>query len=253
MTGGAILTLQGVSKSFGGVMAVRDLSLSVPPGSICGLIGPNGAGKTTVFNLVTGAYPCTRGSIFFRDEEVTRLQPHRITRLGIARTFQTIRLFANLSAWEHVLVGQNFLGKRDGRRGWPSAPHWERGRIDEAEEIVGLLGLERVKEHKASTLPYGIQRKVEIARALATRPSLLLLDEPAAGLNIQESEELLTTLHRIHERGVSLLIIEHDMRVIMGLCHHIFVLNFGEKIAEGTADQIRASDQVIEAYLGSEE
>jgi branched-chain amino acid transport system ATP-binding protein len=253
VNGTALLRLADVSKTFGGVMAVRELNLEVCRGRICGLIGPNGAGKTTVFNLITGVYPCTEGCISFLDTELTRLKPHTITRLGVARTFQTIRLFASLSTREHVMVGQNSLmGKsasgeaaRNGVR--------QKNLREEAEEILHLLGLWDVRGRRASTLPYGTQRKVEIARALATRPRLLLLDEPAAGLNMQETRDLLKTLATINERGTSILIIEHDMRVIMGICHHIFVLNFGQKIAEGAPEEIRANEQVIEAYLGKEE
>ncbi len=254
MSAGPILTLRSVQKAFGGLLAVNALSLTMPRAGICGLIGPNGAGKTTVFNLITGVYPCTGGSVLLEDREITTLKPYRITRLGIARTFQTIRLFANLSTWEHVLVAQSSLARRKGEGALPPAHgNGKKGLEEEGEEILRLLGLWEVRRRKASTLPYGTQRKVEIARAIATRPKLLLLDEPAAGLNIQETEELLKTLKGIHERGLSILIIEHDMRVIMGICHHIFVLNFGQKIAEGSPEEIRTNEQVIEAYLGREE
>jgi len=247
-----ILSLESVHKNFGGLQAVLNLSLQVQERQICGLIGPNGAGKTTVFNLITGVYPCSRGSIHAGETGLTRLKPHQIVRLGVARTFQTIRLFQNLTTWEHVLVGQN-VPARLSREGRFSAGRVQKKDLrEEAERILHLLGLWEVRSGKASNLPYGIQRKVEIARALATRPRLLLLDEPAAGLNIQETEDLLKTLHKIGEMGITLLIIEHDMRVIMGICHHIFVLNFGRKIAEGAPGQIRANEQVIEAYLGRE-
>lgn len=253
MSGEPILMLYSVHKSFGGVEAVRDLTLSICAGHIYGLIGPNGAGKTTVFNLITGVYPCDLGSIRMADKELTQLKPHQIVRLGLARTFQTIRLFANLTTWEHVRVGQS-QSTRPGGRGIFSLDRAHKKRLkEEAHRILDLLGLWEVRFRKASTLPYGIQRKVEIARALGMGPKLLLLDEPAAGLNIQETEDLLKTLGKIYELGITLLIIEHDMRVIMGLCRHIFVLNFGQKIAEGTPDQIRVNEQVIEAYLGKEE
>lgn len=252
MTDKSILTLDSVYKTFGGIEALRDLSLSIYPGQVYGLIGPNGAGKTTVFNLITGVYPCTQGQIKMGNRDLTRLKPHQIVRLGLARTFQTIRLFANLTTWEHVWVAQN-RSTRSGQRGiFPFRRAQERILRGEAEEILTLLGLWEVRSHKASTLPYGTQRKVEIARALAIQPKIMLLDEPAAGLNPQETEDLLKTLNKIYALGKTILIIEHDMRVIMGLCQHIFVLNFGQKIAEGTPDQIRRNEQVIEAYLGKE-
>jgi branched-chain amino acid transport system ATP-binding protein len=253
MSGKPILTLTGVSKNFGGLLAVNNLNLNVHKEQICGLIGPNGAGKTTVFNLITGVYPCTKGSILSEEVDLTQLKPYHITRLGLARTFQTIRLFKNMTTWEHVMVGQGFR-PRSGTGGiLPFNRTRERNLRDEAKEILILLGLWEMRHWKASILPYGIQRKVEIARALALQPKLLLLDEPTAGLNIQETNELLKTLNKIHELGITILIIEHDMRVIMELCDHIFVLNFGQKIAEGTPDQIRVNGQVIEAYLGREE
>ena len=248
-----LLTLTEVDKSFGGLLAVNNLNLNIYKGQIYGLIGPNGAGKTTVFNLITGVYPCTKGSIFSERIDLTQLKPHAITRLGFARTFQTIRLFANMTTLEHVMVGQNFLARSPFGGILPLGSGKERNLREQAKEILILLGLWEVRHQKALTLPYGIQRKVEIARALATQPKLLLLDEPTAGLNIQETKDLLKTLNKIHEQGITLLIIEHDMRVIMELCYHIFVLNFGQKIAEGTPDQIRVNEQVIEAYLGKEE
>jgi branched-chain amino acid transport system ATP-binding protein len=248
-----LLTLTEVDKTFGGLLAVNNLSINIYKGQIYGLIGPNGAGKTTVFNLITGVYPCTKGSIFSGNLNLTQLKAHAITRLGFARTFQTIRLFANMTTLEHVMVGQNFLTRSSIRGVLPLGSGKERNLEEQAKEILILLGLWEVRRKKALTLPYGIQRKVEIARALATQPKLLLLDEPTAGLNIQETKDLLKTLNKIHEQGITLLIIEHDMRVIMELCDHIFVLNFGQKIAEGTPDQIRVNEQVIEAYLGKEE
>lgn len=248
-----LLTLTEVDKTFGGLLAVNNLSINIYKGQIYGLIGPNGAGKTTVFNLITGVYPCTKGSIFSESIDLTQLKPHTIIRWGFARTFQTIRLFANMTTLEHVMVGQNFLARSPIGGILPLGSGKERNLREQAKEILILLGLWEVRHQKALILPYGIQRKVEIARALATQPKLLLLDEPTAGLNIQETKDLLKTLNKIHEQGITLLIIEHDMRVIMELCDHIFVLNFGQKIAEGTPDQIRVNEQVIEAYLGKEE
>jgi len=247
-----ILIMSGVSKHFGGLVAVGDLSLTIYKGQIYGLIGPNGAGKTTVFNLITGVHTCTMGSIVSENKDLTLLKPHAITRMGLARTFQTIRLFKNMTVWEHVLVAQNCLTGSGKRGDHEEGLLHRKGLEDEAREILELLGLSELKERKASTLSYGVQRKVEMARALATRPKLLLLDEPTAGLNIQETKDVLKTLHTIHEKGITLLIIEHDMKVIMEFCDHIFVLNFGEKIAEGAPAHIRAHEQVIECYLGRE-
>ena len=248
----SILTLTSVFKNFGGVTAVQNLTLQIPEKGICGLIGPNGAGKTTVFNLITGVYPCSKGSIKTGDQELTRLKPYQITRLGIARTFQTIRLFKSMTTWEHVRVAQRSFPKEEGSEASGRGGE-ERNFRTEADEILDLLGLGNFRSLLATTLPYGTQRKVEIARALAIQPEVLLLDEPAAGLNIHETEDLLKTLEKIHRRGITLLIIEHDMRIIMGLCDPIFVLNFGQLIAAGTPDAIRRNDQVIEAYLGKEE
>ncbi|MEE9418641.1 MAG: ABC transporter ATP-binding protein [Desulfatiglandaceae bacterium] len=249
----SILTLNGVYKNFGGLMAVDNLGLNVFQGQICGLIGPNGAGKTTVFNMITGVYPCLRGSMLLKEVDITSTKSYRITRLGIARTFQTIRLFPHLSTLEHVLIGQNFLARsRIGGILSLGRTH-EMSLRGEADEILNLLGLWEVRHQKAITLPYGSQRKVEIARALATRPKLLLLDEPSAGMNIRETEELLKIISKIHELGITILVIEHDMRVVMGICDHIVVLNFGKKIAEGTPTEIRQNEGVLEAYLGRED
>ena len=249
----AILSLQEVRKNFGGVTAVDDLTMQVFPGQVCGLIGPNGAGKTTVFNLITGVYRCQRGSIFFGDAEITSAKPYRITRLGVARTFQTIRLFPSFSTFEHVRVAQTCLsasGKKEGLVGGRSF----RARLqEEAAGLLSLLGLWEARNLKAATLPYGSQRKVEIARALATRPRLLLLDEPVAGMNARETEELLVIISKIREMGITILLIDHDMKFVMGLCDRLWVLNFGRKIAEGTPQEIQRNESVLEAYLGREE
>ena len=248
-----LLTLKEVTKNFGGLRAVNDLSLDVSKGYIYGLIGPNGAGKTTVFNLITGVYPCTSGDIFLEDAAVTALKSYRIARLGISRTFQTIRLFPSMTTWENVLIGQNYLTKSGIRGILPIRRSQEVELRRQAEEALNVLGLWEMRDRKAVTLPYGSQRKVEIARAIAARPKLLLLDEPTAGMNIRETKDLLGVLSKIHDLGITILVIEHDMRVVMGICDHIFVLNFGQKIAEGTPAEIRKNEEVLEAYLGKEE
>ena len=253
MNDGELLTLKNVTKQFGGLLAVNDLSMEVSKGYIYGVIGPNGAGKTTLFNLISGVYPCTTGSIRLEDVELTSLRPHRIARLGISRTFQTIRLFPNMSTWEHVLIGQNFRCRSGLRSVVPIRRGEELTLRGEAEEALRLLGLWEVRGRRAVTLPYGSQRKVEIARALSARPKLLLLDEPSAGMNARETEDLLNVLSTIHDLGITILVIEHDMRVVMGICDHIIVLNFGQKIAAGTPREIRENEEVLEAYLGKEE
>jgi branched-chain amino acid transport system ATP-binding protein len=244
-----ILSLERVRKNFGGLMAVDELTMSILPGQICGLIGPNGAGKTTVFNLITGVHRPAQGAIHLGGEEITFAKPYRITRLGIARTFQTIRLFPNLSTMEHVLVAQNCPAQhrpqdRDASR---------QASRDGVRGLLTLFGLWEVRNQKAITLPYGSQRKVEMARALATRPRLLLLDEPVAGMNHRESEELLEIISKIRDLGITVLVIDHDMKFVMGLCDYLFVLDFGRKIAEGTPEEIRRDECVLEAYLGKEE
>jgi branched-chain amino acid transport system ATP-binding protein len=249
---GAILRLQSVRKGFGGVMAVDDLNMEVIAGQVCGLIGPNGAGKTTVFNLITGVHRCQFGSIFLEDQEITRTNPYQISRLGVARTFQTIRLFPSLSTFEHVRVAQSCLSSS--RKGARS----KEGRLfhsqlqEEAADLLSLLGLWEARDQKAVTLPHGSQRKLEIARALATRPRLLLLDEPVAGMNVRETEELLVIISKIREMRVTILLIDHDMKFVMGLCDRLHVLNFGRKIAEGTPQEIQHNESVLEAYLGGE-
>lgn len=250
-----ILEARGVTKQFGGLTAVSSVDFEIPVGSISSLIGPNGAGKTTFFNMITGLYPPTAGTISFAGQTLNGLKPNEVTAAGIGRTFQNIRLFANMTALENVLVGQH-ARLRAGLVGilflTPKVRKEEslaRRRALDLLDYVGL-GAERANEI-SKNLPYGDQRRLEVARALATDPKLLLLDEPTAGMNPQETDELTHLIRRIRdELGITVLLIEHDMKVVMGISERITVLDHGAKIAEGSPAQVRANEQVIEAYLG---
>jgi len=239
---------------FGGLTAVSDLSLTVGDGEIVGLIGPNGAGKTTAFNMITGVYKPTEGNVTYDGVDISRLPPHKITELGLARTFQNIRLFREMTVIENVLVASNL---RMGIHLIPSVLHLpsygkkEREARARAMELLDSVGLADHANDSATSLPYGKQRRLEIVRALATKPSLLLLDEPAAGMNPQESQELMRFILSIRERhSLSILLIEHHMQVVMGVCSRMYVLEYGVTIADGTPDEIRKNQRVIEAYLG---
>ena len=250
----AILELKDVTKKFGGLTAVDGVNLKVEENQICALIGPNGAGKTTVFNMITGAYQVTSGDVIFNGESICGKKPHQIVEKGIARTFQNIRLFKSATVLENVMTGfhcKTKTGMFNVIVNYRKCMQEEAECREKALEILRFLGLEDVKDLEARNIPYGHQRLLEIGRALATSPKLLLLDEPAAGMNSQEKKELVNTIRKIRDTyHLAVLLVEHDMELVMGISENITVINFGRPIACGTAEEIQNNNDVIEAYLG---
>jgi branched-chain amino acid transport system ATP-binding protein len=252
-----MLEVQTMTRRFGGLIAVNNVSFSVRRGEIFGLIGPNGAGKTTLFNLITGLTSPTSGALRYRGESITGLRPHRIAAKGIARTFQNIRLFGNLSALQNVMIAQHIHTHSRllfGVLGLPPAPREEREIRERARELLGMVGLADRASVKARNFPYGDQRRLEIARALALKPDLLLLDEPAAGMNPNEKQALSAFIRQIRDTfDLTVLLIEHHVPLVMGLCDQIAVLDFGQLIAIGDPAKVKNDPAVIEAYLGEEQ
>lgn len=251
-----ILEMKGVTKRFGGLTAVGNVDFAVSEGSITGLIGPNGAGKTTIFNLITGVYKVTEGKIIFNEKDITNKEPYMIAGLGITRTFQNIRLFKKLSVYENVLTACHYNGNYnllEAMLRLPRCRKEEKHLKEQAENLLEVMELTSRKDLAANNLPYGLQRRLEIARALALNPKLLLLDEPAAGMNPDETAQLMNLISYIRKNfNLSILIIDHHMDLVMGICEKIMVLNFGCKLAEGTPSEIQNNPRVIEAYLGVE-
>ena len=251
-----ILETRDIGIQFGGLKAVDNVNFKAEEGEITALIGPNGAGKTTLFNLIAGFYQPTSGKVYFKGQDITSLKPYQRTRIGLARTFQNINLFKDMSVMDNALVGQHCRMTYDPITAMLSLPAKRKPEKQSREDIMKILdfmGLANVANEKAGSLSYGMQKNLEIARAMATRPELLLLDEPASGLNTQELDQLSQRVLRMRDMGITVVLIEHKMDVVMNISHKIMVLNFGECIAFGTPEEISADQQVIEAYLGKED
>ena len=250
-----LLKIDNMSMHFGGLKAIQNLDLEIEDGEIRGLIGPNGAGKTTLFNVISGVYRPTRGSIMFKDRKVSKLRPHRTSKLGIIRTFQAITLFKNFDVLKNVMVGCHLFSKYNFWGALLNTGMTQMHELDnqkKAEEILEFMGLLKYKGELAVNLPNGHQRALGISIALAAEPKLLMLDEPVTGMNNEETAAMMKLIEKIRNKGITILIIEHDMKVVMELCDNITVLNFGTKIAEGSPEDIQTNNDVLEAYLGSD-